>query len=140
MRISQKALIAVGIAAFFPMLNPSVASAAYYGDETDYTVNYVPEDKGWEPALALAGVKASFAPNGDYFRVADTKSDGRAAAVQWYDGASGRTGTCVNKLGAGSDGSCNKNFPEGHHIQFRAALYDAGELVAVTYDWTSAWS
>ncbi|MFJ3086742.1 hypothetical protein [Streptomyces sp. NPDC086838] len=134
-RKSHKALLAVSAAAFLTMMNPATASAAYYGSETDYTVNYVPSGKGWTPAISMTGVSVYFGMDGDYFRVKDTKADGYSAVVEWSDNH-GRTGACVNAMGSGSDGTCNKNFHEGYTITYRAALYDAGQQVGWTFYWT----
>ncbi|MEV5601516.1 hypothetical protein AB0L33_08755 [Streptomyces sp. NPDC052299] len=138
MRKSHKALLTVSAAALLMMMNPATASAAYYGSETDYTVNYVPSGKAWFPAVQMRGVSVYFSPDGDYFRVKDTEVDGYAAVVEWSDN-NGRKGSCVNKLGGGSDGTCNKNFNEDYAVTYRAALYDSGELVGWTYDWTTEW-
>lgn len=135
MRIARKAAFAVGAAAFLTLMNPATASAAYYGSETDYAVNSVPSGKYWAPAEQMRGVSVYFSSDGDWFRVKDTEKDGYAAVVEWSDNH-GRSGACVNKLGGGSDGTCNKNFHEGYTITYRATLYDAGEMVGFTYYWT----
>jgi hypothetical protein len=52
--------------------------------------------------------------DGDYIRVRDASSDGRGVAIYWRAGD--RHGICRSTLGAGVEGYCNKNLPEGKLI------------------------
>ncbi|MFJ3086737.1 hypothetical protein [Streptomyces sp. NPDC086838] len=136
-RFAGKVLLTSGVAASLMMLSPSIASAAYYGSETNYATTAVPGDvdQHWEGS-EISGASVYFTALGDWFKVYDTKKDGYSAVVEWRDLDSSRTGACVNKMGADSRGGCNKNFTEGHEIRFRAALYNNGNLVRAA----SAWS
>ncbi|MEV5601527.1 hypothetical protein AB0L33_08810 [Streptomyces sp. NPDC052299] len=137
MRLSGKALLAVGAASALMLLTPSLASAAYYGSETDYVTNPTPADvdQYWA-ASQITGAHVYFTALGDWFKVYDTEKDGYSAVVEWRDVDGTRKGACVNKLGGGSSGACNKNFPEGHEIQFRAALYNNGNFVRSASSWS----
>ncbi|MFG2006308.1 hypothetical protein ACGFNU_44900 [Spirillospora sp. NPDC048911] len=130
MRASGRALLTAVAAASLIVLNPTAAFAAYYGGETDYAVNWTPPDvdQHWT-CKEITGAFACFTGKGDYLEVHDTKADGYAAAIDWDDVDSGRSGSCVSKLGSGSQGSCNKNFTEGHTIRIRASRYNAGNPV-----------
>ncbi|MGC4947935.1 hypothetical protein ACLQ2N_17290 [Streptomyces sp. DT224] len=141
MRLSGKALFAAGAASALMLLTPSVASAAYYGSETDYASSSYPADvdQHWE-YQDITGAAVSFTGLGDWFKVHDTKADGYAAVVEWRDVDGSRTGACVSKLGAGTSGGCNKNFTEGHEIQFRAALYDSGNFVRASSAWSHSFA
>ncbi|MFI5932913.1 hypothetical protein [Actinoplanes sp. NPDC051494] len=67
---------------------------------------------------------------GDHFRIQDAYADGHSTAVYWHNYLAGspntlyRWGSCVNSLGAGRIGACNKNFTEGSKIEFKVCLYD----------------
>ena len=88
--------------------------------------------------ITMTGAKACFEPHGDYLWVEDTKADGHSATATWnnyiYTGSSWqlwRQGSCVNKLGTGKWGLCNKEFDEysddGSYIDLYACVYDAGD-------------
>jgi hypothetical protein len=88
--------------------------------------------------ITMTGAKACFEPHGDYLWVEDTKADGHSATATWnnyiYTGSSWelwRQGSCVNKLGAGTWGLCNKDFDEysedGSYIDLYACVYDSGD-------------
>ncbi|TXR91999.1 hypothetical protein EAO73_35500 [Streptomyces sp. col6] len=140
MRFSGKALFTVGAASALMLLSPSIASAAYYGSETDYATSSYPADvdQHWE-YIGITGVGVSFTGLGDWFKVHDTKKDGYAAVVEWHDVDGTRSGACVSKLGGGTSGGCNKNFYEGHEIEFRAALYNNGTFVRASA-WTHSYA
>ncbi|MFI0453429.1 hypothetical protein [Actinomadura sp. 6N118] len=130
MRSSSRALFAAAVAAVLVVLTPTAAFAAYYGRETDYAANWAPADvdQHWT-CKGMTGVLVCFTGFGDYIKVYDDKSDGYAAAADWDDVDSSRSGSCVSKLGSGSRGTCSKNFTEGHTIRLRAARYNSGNPV-----------
>ena len=111
---------------------PAAAQAAYFGNETDYATSGSPsgyEFIDYKCSVTLGG-KACFKPAGDVFYVLDDKADGRSAAADWVVwGDETRTGSCVNKLGAGKWGVCNKNFQEDQEISMSVSLYDSGNFV-----------
>ncbi|GLI00986.1 hypothetical protein [Phytohabitans aurantiacus] len=126
--------MAAVIGAVISLLSPTAASAAYYGNEINYTVVILdtPADYGhWYHCTSTGGATACFMPYGEKFFVKDTNADGHSAAASWlFDGPDGyRLGTCVHQHGNGTWGICNKSFPEGWLINFRAAVYEAGNLV-----------
>jgi hypothetical protein len=123
--------LAVMIGAALALLIPASARAEYYGEELDYAVRsdgptgeyYCTDVDG------LAGAYACFKPYGDVLFIKDTRADGHAAVAEW--GIVGnRWGSCVNTLGSGSWGKCNKNFPEGKFLDLSAARYDSGNFIA----------
>lgn len=141
MRFSGRRLVALAGAAAtagaaWTFLNPVAASAAYYGDETDYA-QPVSGPSGTKNidyfCLDLAdswGVEACYKPYGDYFYVKDTKKDGYSAVAQWHQlGFDGRTGSCVNKWGEGVWAVCNKNLRENEQAEVIGMLYNNGNPV-----------
>lgn len=135
MRFPGRRLLALAATAgvALTLLTPTAAFADYYGDETDYA-QPVSGPSGTKNVdyrcLDLAdswGVEACYKANGDYLYVKDTKSDGYAAVAEWHIlGFEGRTGSCVNKWGAGEWAVCNKDFPENRDLEVLGALYNNG--------------
>ncbi|WP_019854254.1 hypothetical protein [Actinopolyspora mortivallis] len=77
----------------------------------------------------IPGAIACFEPYGDKYWVKDTVADGHSAAADWDNYRNGnwyRQGGCVNSLGKGNWGVCNKNHYEDSTVVFRTAVYDAG--------------
>ncbi|MCW6003452.1 hypothetical protein K1W54_02475 [Micromonospora sp. CPCC 205371] len=111
---------------------PSTA-LAYYGDEENgAAASGGPTGEYY--CVSITGATACFRPTGDDFFVKDTKADGASAVLEWrYDGYS-RTGSCINSLGSGKWGWCNKDFTENKTMEFRAARYDNGRFVDDSYD------
>jgi len=127
------ALAAVAGAAL-TLLAPTAAFAAYSGDETNYTaVSSGPagvegsDGYGDYNCIYSTGVKACFMPAGDKLYVRDVTADGYTAVLQWS--TNGRTGSCVNNLGAGNWGLCDKDFTEDKLIHISAARYKSGNYV-----------
>jgi hypothetical protein len=75
-----------------------------------------------------------FMPQGDYFRITDTLPDGHSAAIYWHNYLASapntlyRWGSCVNSLGDGKKGQCNKNFQEGSTIEYKVCAYERGTV------------
>jgi hypothetical protein len=57
---------------------------------------------------------------GDILWVKDNRSNGYSVSLTWQDSDSLRSGTCINTIGTAAGwGTCNKDFTEGHVIQWR---------------------
>ncbi|BBB02024.1 hypothetical protein RVR_9712 [Actinacidiphila reveromycinica] len=79
-------------------------------------------------AISMTGSEACFERYGDVLWVKDTKADGHSATNSWdnyLDGSLYRRGSCVNKLGSGQWGYCNKDMYEGSVVDYAACVYDA---------------
>ncbi|WP_306292943.1 hypothetical protein [Streptomyces tsukubensis] len=75
-------------------------------------------------ATAVAGAEGCFQPYGDVIWVHDTKSDGRSAAVGVTTDY-GRAGyVCIHSGGAGTWGTCNKNYKETGNVKLQVATYE----------------
>ncbi|KXK58269.1 hypothetical protein AWW66_30725 [Micromonospora rosaria] len=74
------------------------------------------------------GATACFVEDGDVWWVRDTATDGASAVADWVtlgdDMSVERAGACVNSLGRGSWGSCDKNYPDDAHVVWQACVYD----------------
>ncbi|GAA3254328.1 hypothetical protein ACFO1B_51335 [Dactylosporangium siamense] len=119
------------------LLAPTAASAAYYGEETNYTA-ITSGPTGEYVCVDHTGVNVCFKPYGDELYVRDLRADGYAAVLEWNMPENGRRGSCVNNLGSGTWGLCNKDFPEFTRIYFNAARYNRGNLV--DRGWEQVWS
>lgn len=80
----------------------------------------------------ITGAAACYQRYGDKIWVKDTAKDGWSAVGAWRDyyntGSQDvlhREGACVNKLGYGQWGVCDKNFPEGTDLLLKACRYDS---------------
>jgi hypothetical protein len=77
-----------------------------------------------------------FDPSGDHFYIGDASADGHSAAIYWHNYLNSTTstvyrlGACVNSLGNGKLGNCNKNFYEGSTVEWKVCLYDSGTPTA----------
>jgi hypothetical protein len=108
---------------------PAVTAAAY-----EWNVAVAGSVPSGLHCTERAGAKACFQPNGDKWWVKDTKADGHSATASWEnylcDGSECdlyRDGSCVNELGSGEWGVCNKNYYEGSIVLWQACVYDAGD-------------
>ncbi|GAA4263590.1 hypothetical protein [Dactylosporangium darangshiense] len=125
---------AAGVAA--TLLVPTAAQAAYWGSETNY-VAISSGPTGDYSCVSHTGVTACFKPLGDLLYVRDIRADGYAAVVEWTADApvdSYRDGSCVNNLGSGNWGVCDKDFVEGVTIVINGARYTGGNLVDRGHD------
>ncbi|GAB3799810.1 hypothetical protein GCM10027605_14140 [Micromonospora zhanjiangensis] len=113
------------------MLVPSAAYADYWGNETNKAVSSGAPSGHYYECRSVAGATACFMPYGDKFYVRDDSADGHSAAANWtFDGPDGyRTGACVNQLGNGHWGVCNKDFAEGYSIRVWPAVYENGNQI-----------
>ncbi|MEH1129403.1 hypothetical protein [Micromonospora sp. CPCC 206061] len=138
MRRPRWVLLAVAVVAGMvaTLLTPAAAQAAYYGSETDYAVaTRAPEGADGVDYFCASHtyVVVCVMPYGDKIYVADLKKDDYAAVGEWMVETDPyptiRYGSCVNKLGGGTWGLCDKNFPENKTAYVRAARYNSGKLV-----------
>jgi hypothetical protein len=122
------------------LMAPSPASAA--GDyEWDTAVAGSPPSFRSGDCASRSGVTACFEKNGDKWWVKDTAADGHSATASWYNLlgpnlVTYRQGSCVNKLGSGKWGVCNKDYYEfntqnpygtGSYLYWEACVYDASD-------------
>jgi hypothetical protein len=94
--------------------------------------------------VSMTGAEACFEKNGDRWWVRDTASDSHSATASWendlFDGIQWRLyrqGSCVNKLGYGRWGACNKDYYEsgstnelggkGSQLDWQACVYDSAD-------------
>ncbi|MFE7272068.1 hypothetical protein [Streptomyces sp. NPDC057623] len=110
------------------LMNPTAAFAEYHGSEVDLAIasggptgTYYCTD-----ADAFTGAYSCFKPDGDLIYIKDTVKDGYSAVAEWS--GAGRVGSCVNKLGAGNWGVCNKDFEEGRFLELTSATYVKADL------------
>ncbi len=89
----------------------------------------------------MVGAKACFERHGDRWWVLDTDGDGHSATASWenwlLDGSSSvlwRNGSCVNKLGKGHWGVCNKDYYEDGSVNVFGSRGSALEWQACVYD------
>lgn len=130
--------LAAAAGALLALTVSSPASAAYHGTETDYaTASSAPGDYH-HVCTSIEEGKICYQPYGDKWYVYDKAADGNSVAANWNDDGSGRSGACVNKLGAGRWGVCNKNYTEGNDLYFRVGVYNNGNWV--DEQWSSTWS
>lgn len=70
------------------------------------------------------GTSGCFQHNGDIVWAGDTKKDGMSAAVGVYTDYGRAEEVCVNKLGAGTWATCDKDYREGGDVRLRVLRYD----------------
>jgi hypothetical protein len=116
------------------MMIPTAAYAAYYGKETNIAdLTYI-QGAGSCYRIGVYGSAMCFQPDGDYLYVYDGNDDGYSTAVEWKipdpNSTEDRSGSCVNKLGHGNWGVCNKDFPEDKAVYIRLSVYNNGDPVS----------
>ncbi|GAA3829250.1 MULTISPECIES: hypothetical protein [Amycolatopsis] len=110
--------LATSIGAVLALLVPGTAAASDYNIAT---ASNGPSGNYWYYCVTDTGVEGCYQPYGDLFYVRDTKANGQAAEVRWYNNLNGapyRQGTCRNNLGSGHWGVCDKDFREDSTIRF----------------------
>jgi len=111
------------------------AAYAYFGTEVNQAAAVSGPSGDYVCVTPSTGVTVCFRPLGDDFFVKDTKADGYSAVAAWQmNGWEPRTGSCVNSLGAGKWGWCNKDLTEGRQLWITEDRYDAGKFVDRGYD------
>lgn len=123
--------LATAIGATLVLMFPTAGFAAYFGAETDYATSSA-APSGTFYCMSVIGATACFEPYGDVFYVKDTQADGYAAVAEWDTALSYRDGSCVNHLGNGKWGVCNKNFDEGEYLKLKAATYNNGNRIELS--------
>jgi hypothetical protein len=141
MRSRRMAMVLAGGSALATLALAAPAQAASYEWDTA-TASSQPSGLSCE---VMTGAEACYEANGDIFWVKDTKADGHSATASWYNhlwnGSQWvlyREGSCVNKLGAGHWGTCNKDFYEssstnpygythGSELEWYACVYDSAD-------------
>ncbi|WP_410816364.1 hypothetical protein [Micromonospora sp. 050-3] len=148
-------LVGVAITSAAPVLAaPAAATPVSQLAAADSTVTSInpyewntATPSGAPPAGAICewtpGAQACFERSGDRWWVLDNSSDGRSVTASWtnrldtYPGwytVDYREGSCVNKLGAGNWGVCNKDYYEngtqhaygiGSLLEWQACFYDS---------------
>jgi hypothetical protein len=70
--------------------------------------------------LSVDRYGACVQPYGDLIWIKDGIKDGHSPVVYWWDLDGDRSGMCTNQQGVDAGWTaCNKNFPEGHEIEWR---------------------
>lgn len=125
---SRSLALAAAAGAVLALVVPTAASAAYYGSETDYSAWTSGGPDSGSTCGDFLGMAVCFQPNGDKLFVKDRSADGYAAVADWQS-SDGRTGACVDKLGASGTTwtVCDKDFPEKGTLKVRPARYDSGD-------------
>jgi hypothetical protein len=88
----------------------------------------------------IVGAYVTFDSYGDHFFVRDERADGHAAVAHIHNHSNGNYTYCWNTNGAGTTVDCNRDFPEGIRISFRACSgeYSSGRLISCASGWTYA--
>ncbi|WP_405651092.1 hypothetical protein [Streptomyces sp. RK9] len=72
------------------------------------------------------GARGCFQHNGDIVWARDTEKDGMSAAVGVYTDYGRPAAVCINKLGADTWATCNKDYSENGKVRLRVMRYDGG--------------
>lgn len=78
---------------------------------------------------SVPAVEICYQPDGDHWWVQDQAADGASAAVHWENFRGGslyRYGICVNSLGNGNWGQCNKDYYEDSVLNGFPCVWDRG--------------
>lgn len=79
-------------------------------------------------------VYACFQPSGEYLYLKDQEKDGKLVRLHWIDYTGERSGLCTNSLGVDAGWTyCNKNFAEGHVIEWWVSYYSDGWKYGTTF-------
>lgn len=104
-----------------------VSAAAY---EVNYAVAGSLPPRSELECHSVPAVEICYQAYGDRWWVQDQASDGASAAVHWENFRGGslyRTGMCVNSLGKGEWGQCNKNYYEDSVLNGFPCVWDRSE-------------
>ncbi|MFH8989335.1 hypothetical protein [Streptomyces sp. NPDC017940] len=75
-------------------------------------------------ATSAYGAKGCFQPHGDIIWSRDTEKDGMSAAVGVYTDYGRPAAVCVNRLGADTWATCDKDYREDGNVRLRALRYN----------------
>ncbi|MFI5932912.1 hypothetical protein [Actinoplanes sp. NPDC051494] len=126
------AAVAVAVVASLTIAAPASAAHAFEADKAVATSAIPPVCIG----LGSPGGCGFFVSDGDHFFVKDSLSDGHSAAIYWHKYLASspntlyRWGSCVNSLGSGKMGQCNKNFTEGSKVEYKICTFEVGSVVS----------
>ena len=95
--------------------------------ELNHAVNSTAKRGAGPCSAKLVAGYGCYATYGDIWWVYDTKSDSHSAVVFWEvgSGSGKRVGQCVNSLGVGHTGTCNKNYTEGLTGRAKVCIEDS---------------
>ncbi|HEY1094360.1 MAG TPA: hypothetical protein VGE61_06635 [Glycomyces sp.] len=117
--------LAVTLGAVFGLGSPAAAI------ESDVAV-----DADWYTAdrecIETTYVSGCVQPEGDILWVKDNVANSRSVSLAWTDLDSGRSGSCYDNLGTAKAWViCNKDFTEGHRIQWQV-----GWQISADWGWS----
>lgn len=72
------------------------------------------------------GARGCFQHSGDIVWARDTEKDGMSAAIGIYTDYGRPAAVCINKLGADTWATCNKDYSENGKVRLRVMRYDGG--------------
>lgn len=147
MRRSRALLLTLSmvVAALFGVLLPGTATASENAAPTrtvaasdvaaaDYELNYaVAGSRPPRSELAchsVSAVEICYEAYGDRWWIQDQAADSASAVVYWENFRGGslyRSGMCVNSLGNGKWGQCNKNYYENSVLNGFPCVWDRSE-------------
>jgi hypothetical protein len=106
------ATFAMTALALLAIASPAAAGEGEYATDVDWNDN--PKYCWNQP-----NVSGCIEPNGDNIWVKDNVADGYAVVVIWDDLDGPRAGACYDTLGKAKGWTmCNKDWPEGHRIEW----------------------
>lgn len=94
--------------------------------------------------VSTTGANACWHADGDVWWVKDTSGNGYAAEARWYEYTTSdgtnyylhRNGACVNGLGTGHWGACNKDYQESGMLLWKACnVSSSGDLHGCSSQW-----
>lgn len=139
MRRIAYAAVTLFVAVVATLVTPTAASAAPT-PENDYAVAATVDTV--LNCYAIDGAKVCYEKSGDKWWVQDTAKDGMSAVADWrnYLTANGdlyRQGKCINSLGYGNWGVCNKNYYETSKLIMRICVIDYSGGGSVCSNWVT---
>ncbi|WP_028662054.1 hypothetical protein [Saccharomonospora saliphila] len=141
-RRTASSILTMVVAALFTVLLTGTATASMAPTPTpesvdtaaaDYELNYAVAGSPAGADLVCGSVNAvqvCYQAYGDRWWIRDTAADGASAAVDWDNYRNGslyREGMCVNSLGQGQWGQCNKNYYEDSTLYGYPCVWDRSE-------------
>jgi hypothetical protein len=111
--------VSLGLASM--LASPAAASESNNAVDTSWSFEFTKE------CHYLTYVSGCVQPNGDVLWVKDNVPNDYSVSLTWKDLDSNRSGTCLNTLGSDRGwGTCNKNFTEGHRIEWALGWRTSG--------------
>jgi hypothetical protein len=104
-------MVSLGIALMIG--SPAAASESNNAVDTSWSSQYS------KSCHYLHYVSGCVQPHGDVLWVKDNVPNGYSSSLTWRDLDSSRSGTCLHNIGSDRGwGTCNKDFTEGHTIEW----------------------